>query len=90
MADRRLANSLPCSVTYPKGSEMRYMDMTPDQLRAEYWAERNGLYNVGNMARSVSSPRGRRTLGNQTARKLYRFDLICNVARKRGIDLLAS
>jgi len=69
---------------------MRYMDMTPEQLQAEYWTERNGLYNVSELARSVRSPRGRRTLGAQTAAKLRRFDLICNVARKRGIVLVAA
>ena len=69
---------------------MRYMDMTPAQLREAYWTERNGLYNVTELARSVSSPRGRRTLASQTGAKLRRFDLICNVARKRGIDLLAT
>lgn len=69
---------------------MRYMDMSPAQLREAYWAERTGLYNTGQMACSVTSPRARRTLGGITASKLNRFDLICNVARKRGIDLLAK
>lgn len=69
---------------------MRYMDMSAEQLRAEYWAERRGLYSAGELARHVSSPRGRRMLAGQTGDKLARFDLICNVARKRGIDLLAA
>lgn len=69
---------------------MRYMDMTPARLREEYWAERNGLATVGELARHVTSRGGRRTLGRQTGDKLARFDLICNVARKRGIDLLAA
>lgn len=69
---------------------MRYMDMTPAQLREAYWTERNGLAQVGDLARSVSSPRGRRIVAGQWGRKLDRFDLICNVARKRDIDLLAT
>lgn len=69
---------------------MRYMDMTPAQLREAYWTERNGLYNVTELARSVSYPSSRKTLARQTGAKLRRFDLICNVARKRGIDLLAT
>lgn len=69
---------------------MRYMDMDPAQLRAEYWAERNGLAAVGTLACSVTTGRGRRTAARLTGSKLGRFDLICNVAGKRGIDLLAA
>jgi hypothetical protein len=65
------------------------MDMEPDQLRREYWTERNGLASVGDLARSVTTPRGRRTAARLTGPKLNRFDLICNVAAKRHIDLLA-
>lgn len=68
----------------------RYMDMTPDELRAAYREERRRLHNIGTMAQSVTSPKGRKMLARQTGPALERFDLICNVARKRGIDLLAG
>jgi hypothetical protein len=68
---------------------MLYKDMPAGQLRAEYWTERNGLASAGNLACSVTTARGRRTAARLTGSKLRRFDLICNVARSRGIDLLA-
>jgi hypothetical protein len=67
-----------------------FKDMTPAELRAAYWAERNGLAQVGQLACSVTTSRGRRTAARLTGSKLARFDLICNVARSRGIDLLAA
>ena len=69
---------------------MHYMTATPAELRAAYQDERNGLASVGTLACSVTTSRGRKTAGRLTAAKLRRFDLICNVARKRGIDLLAA
>jgi hypothetical protein len=69
---------------------MHYMSATPAELRAEYWTERNAVAGVGNLARSVTTAKGRRTAARLTESKLRRFDLICNVARKRGIDLLAT
>lgn len=67
---------------------MLYKDMEPGLIRREYWTERNGLAQAGNLARSVTTPRGRRTAARLTGAKLYRFDLICAVAKSRGIDLL--
>jgi hypothetical protein len=69
---------------------MLYKDMTPDQLREEYRAERAGLAGVGNLACNVTTARGRKTAARLTGAKLRRFDLICNVARSRGIDLLGT
>jgi hypothetical protein len=71
----------------------RYMDMTPDELRAayRYWGE--AQYNAGNIANlHAGAPRGSRTRNTAAAnwgRANREFDLICNVARKRGIRLLA-
>jgi hypothetical protein len=67
-----------------------YKDMTASQLRAEYWAERNGLAGVADLACAVTTARGRKTAARLTGAKLRRFDLIVNVARSRGIDLLAD
>jgi hypothetical protein len=69
---------------------MLYKDMTPAALRAEYWTERNGLASVSNLACAVTTPNGRKTAARLTGPKLRRFDLICNIARSRGIDLLAT
>jgi hypothetical protein len=67
---------------------MLYKDMTPEELRREYWAERKGLAGAADLAVAVTTGRGRKTAARITGAKLRRFDLICNVARKRGIDLL--
>jgi hypothetical protein len=69
---------------------MLYKDMSPAQLRAEYRTERNGLAGVSNLACAVTTAKGRRTAARLTGSKLRRFDLICAVAKSRGIDLLAT
>lgn len=68
---------------------MYYKTATPEELREEYWRLRNALANQGNLARSVTSHSALGMLGRQTGRSLEQFDLLCNVARMRGIDLLA-
>jgi hypothetical protein len=55
---------------------VRYMDMPPDQLRADYWAWRRPLDNAVGM-RSARS----------TGRCLRRIELIEAIARKRRIHL---
>jgi hypothetical protein len=67
---------------------MYYMEATPEELRREYRAERAALYTATELARHVSSPGGRRKMARVIGAKDRRFELICNVARKRGIDLL--
>jgi hypothetical protein len=67
-----------------------YKGMSPEALRAEYRAERNGLAQVGNLACAVTTAKGRKTAARLTGAKLHRFDLICAVAKSRGIDLLAT
>lgn len=69
---------------------MLYKDMEPEQLREAYRQSRRHLAGIGNLARNVTSGRARWTLAGQTGRELREFDLIVNVARKRGIDLLAD
>jgi hypothetical protein len=69
---------------------MFYMTAEPNDLRAEYWSVRRSLYNTTELARHVSAPKGRRSLAGSTGRLLREFDLITNIARKRGIDLLAT
>lgn len=67
---------------------MRFMDMTPDQLRAAYWEAREGAASWNKFAAVVNSRRGRSKVAGGVLRNLDRLDLIVNVARKRGIALL--
>jgi hypothetical protein len=55
---------------------VRYMDMPPDRLRADYWAWRRLLDNAVGMRAARS-----------TGRCLRRVELIETVARKRRIRL---
>jgi hypothetical protein len=67
---------------------MYYMTEPAEVLRREYREERRALYRVTELARHVRQPAALRKLARQTAAVDRRFTLICNVARKRGIDLL--
>ena len=67
---------------------MYYKELTEAELRREYWAERRALYNVTSLAQHVTSPGGRRKVARMTDGPNRRFEIICAVARKRGIDLL--
>jgi hypothetical protein len=67
---------------------MFYKELAPEELRREYWTERRALYQATEFARNVTAPRGRRVMARQVGAIDRRFTLICNVARKRGIDLL--
>lgn len=68
----------------------RYLDMTPAELRAAYWAARDAVASWSDLAPVTYSRRGRATVAGGVFRNVDRLDLIVNVARKRGIDLLAE
>jgi hypothetical protein len=65
-----------------------YKELTAEELRREYWAERNALAGACNLAPHVSSPSGRRRVARMIDGPNRRFEIICAVARNRGIDLL--
>lgn len=65
---------------------MRYMDMTPEQLREAYIAERKALSGWSSLAQPRRQDGGRSARG--TGRALRNVEFIENVARKRGIKLL--
>lgn len=66
---------------------MRYMDMTPEDLRRAYWDTRALAASWDKMARPDMSRRGRAKVAGGVLRNLRQLDLIVNVARKRGISL---
>jgi len=68
---------------------MLFKDMTDDELRAAYRAERNAAYNVGNLACSVTPrSRGGRIVARQWGRALRNAEMIERIADKRGIRLV--
>jgi hypothetical protein len=69
---------------------MFYKELTAEELRREYRAERAALASATNLAQHVSSPGGRRKVARMIDGPNRRFEIICAVARKRGIDLLAG
>jgi hypothetical protein len=69
---------------------MFYKELTEAELRREYWAERRALAGAAGLAQHVSSPGGRRKVARMIDGPNRRFELICAVARKRGVDLLAG
>jgi hypothetical protein len=70
-------------------AQPRYLDMTPEELRAAYWAARDTVAGWAEMAPYVQSAPGRRQVSRGVFRNLDRLDLIVAVARKRGVDLLS-
>lgn len=77
--------------TASTSKNIRYMDMGADELKAAYWFQRGIIDRYGKMAQL---PPGNRYQRSQMATRVFRawdrLDLIANVARKRGIDLLAN
>lgn len=70
----------------------RFMDMTPDELRAAYRDARNGAASWADLGNNLPRP-NRRTRGRIAGgvfANLDRLDLIVNVARKRGIRLVGE
>jgi hypothetical protein len=66
---------------------LRYMDMTPEQLRAAYRETRRSIATFDGMATPGHDRRTRGRIAGGVFAGLDRLDLIVNVARKRGISL---
>lgn len=66
----------------------RFMDMTADELRAAYWTHRNAQASWADMSQVPQSRRNRGRIAGSVFYHTGRMDLIVNVARKRGINIL--
>lgn len=62
--------------------------MTPEQLRDAYWATRHLLANRADIGAASTTRAGRKRAARGVPRLLRDIDLIVNVARGRGINLL--
>lgn len=68
----------------------RFLDMTAEHLRDAYWEHRNAGARWANMANIPQGPRNRSRIARSVLFHQDRVELICAVARKRGIDVLAG
>ena len=82
---RRQLNPLTITRVLVYDPCMRYMDMTPEELRESYTTWRAALYGWSRLAAPKARDGGKSARG--TGRALREVEFIENVARKRGVKL---
>jgi hypothetical protein len=65
-----------------------FKDMNDEDLRAAYWSLRTAIANSGNLGAACTTRSGSRKAAVGMDRNLRHLDIVCAIARKRGINLL--